>query len=63
MEQIPDRILYLNTEEKEQIKHSFRPRLWPAKQCWIEQGERCNEIVFIETGYFRVFHSDQKPGV
>ncbi|MFO7863235.1 MAG: hypothetical protein R6U85_04485, partial [Salinivirgaceae bacterium] len=56
LEQALDRILGLNAEEKEQVNLFFTPQLLPAKKYWIEEGDRCNEIAFIETGYCRVFH-------
>lgn len=55
-----DSIVSLTAEDKLIIQKLFSPVSLSKNQFWIKQGQYCNDIVFIESGKFRIYYEDEE---
>jgi CRP/FNR family transcriptional regulator, anaerobic regulatory protein len=55
-----DRLVPLNTEEKELVKVKFHPRLFKKRQFVLQEGDVCTQFNFVIRGCLRTYKIDEK---
>ena len=55
-----DRLLPLNTEEKELVRAKFHPRLFRRRQFVLQEGDVCTQFNFVVRGCLRTYKIDEK---
>ena len=55
-----DRLIPLNTEEKELVKAIFHPRLFRKRQFVLQEGDVCTQFNFVIRGCLRTYKIDEK---
>jgi CRP-like cAMP-binding protein len=55
-----DRLLPLNTDEKELVRAKFHPRLFRKRQFVLQEGDVCTQFNFVVRGCLRTYKIDEK---
>ena len=55
-----DRLIPLNTEEKELVRAKFHPRLFRKRQFVLQEGDVCTQFNFVVRGCLRTYKIDEK---
>ena len=55
-----DRLIPLNTDEKELVKAKFHPRLFRKRQFVLQEGDVCTQFNFVIRGCLRTYKIDEK---
>jgi len=55
-----DRLIPLSQEEKELVADRFQPRLFRNKQFALQEGDLCNQFIFVVRGCLRMYKIDDK---
>jgi len=55
-----DRLIPLSQEEKELVADKFQPRLFRNKQFALQEGDLCNQFIFVVRGCLRMYKIDDK---
>ena len=55
-----DRLIPLNTEEKELVRAKFHPRLFRKRQFVLQEGDVCTQFNFVVRGCLRSYKIDEK---
>lgn len=54
------KVIPLNSEEKQLVIELFKPRLYRKKQYVLQEGDVCNQFNFIVRGCLRMYKVDEK---
>ena len=54
-----DQVVNLTKDEKLSVEKYFTVKSLPKGELWIEEGQYCNHIAFINKGILRIFYDDQ----
>lgn len=58
-----DRLIPLSKEEKQLVTDKFHSRLFRNRQYALQEGDLCNQFIFVVSGCLRMYKIDDKGGI